>query len=172
MRDGSPSIPGLRGGGRLDPPARGQAGLCGDVRTLKVAYARKGYALVGRLGGDAASRYRRVREAGRCLGHVILSDRRVGETVADEIESARDSRLGPPSPGIFQRGGPPSAFDRVLASPPRHSRRSVRLREGLRQDGCAPRQPISWLWTSRSLWERFEPSRPELYESLTCLFSK
>lgn len=82
---------------------------------LKVSYARKGYGIVvasegTELGGD---------EAGAELdafGHVKLGDRNVGETLAKEIEKRTGFETRSAVTGHIQRGGAPSAFDRVLAS--------------------------------------------------------
>jgi 6-phosphofructokinase 1 len=50
------------------------------------------------------------------FGHVILSERGVGEYVAKEIEKRTSIETRYAVLGHIQRGGPPSVFDRVLAS--------------------------------------------------------
>jgi len=138
---------------------------------LKVAYARKGYGIVvaseGTLLPDIAESEKQV----DAFGHVILSDRRVGETVADEIEKRTGFETRSAVTGHIQRGGPPSAFDRVLAS-----------RLGIRAAQCVYEKDFGKMVALRGTdivavdialavgTLRTVPT--ELYESLTCLFSK
>jgi 6-phosphofructokinase 1 len=77
---------------------------------LEVAYARKGYAIV------VASEGTILPELDESFGHVILGERRVGETIAHEIEKRTHFETRAAVTGHIQRGGAPSAFDRVLAS--------------------------------------------------------
>lgn len=82
---------------------------------LKVSYARKGYGIVvasegTELGGDESTAELDA------FGHVKLGDRNVGETLASEIEKRTGFETRSAVTGHIQRGGAPSAFDRVLAS--------------------------------------------------------
>lgn len=83
---------------------------------LKVVYARKGYALVVASEGTELPHAVEAEQELDAFGHVLLGERRVGETVADEIEKRTGFETRSAVTGHIQRGGPPSAFDRVLAS--------------------------------------------------------
>ena len=83
---------------------------------LKAAYARKGYALVVASEGTELPRAIDAPQELDAFGHVLLGERRVGETVADEIEKRTGYETRSAVTGHIQRGGAPSAFDRVLAS--------------------------------------------------------
>ena len=83
---------------------------------LKVAYARKGYGIVVASEGAELPNLDESAAKLDAFGHVILSDRNVGETVASEIEKRTGFETRSAVTGHIQRGGPPSAFDRVLAS--------------------------------------------------------
>ena len=83
---------------------------------IKVAYARKGYALVVASEGTELPHSLETEQQLDAFGHVLLGERRVGETVADEIEKRTGFETRSAVTGHIQRGGPPSAFDRVLAS--------------------------------------------------------
>ncbi len=48
------------------------------------------------------------------FGHVILAKRAVGQTLAEQLEAATGFETRAVQLGHLQRGGPPSAFDRVL----------------------------------------------------------
>ncbi|HZO88270.1 MAG TPA: ATP-dependent 6-phosphofructokinase [Chthonomonadaceae bacterium] len=50
------------------------------------------------------------------FGHVILGERNVGEYIAQEIEKRTEIETRSAVIGHIQRGGSPTAFDRVLAS--------------------------------------------------------
>lgn len=50
------------------------------------------------------------------FGHVILRERGVGEYLAKEIEGGTGSETRSATLGHIQRGGPPTVFDRVLAT--------------------------------------------------------
>jgi len=50
------------------------------------------------------------------FGHVILKERRVGEFLASEIERQTGLETRSVTLGHVQRGGPPTVFDRVLAT--------------------------------------------------------
>ena len=138
---------------------------------LRVAYARKGYAIVvaseGTLLPDITDSEKQV----DAFGHVLLGDRRVGETVADEIEKRTGFETRSAVTGHIQRGGPPSAFDRVLAS-----------RLGIRAAQCVHENDFGKMVALRGTEVvavdiaravgtlRTVPR--ELYDSLTCLFDK
>ena len=83
---------------------------------LKEAYARKRYGIVVASEGvelpDVADDEKKL----DAFGHVILGDRNVGEYIAKEIEKRTGIETRSAATGHIQRGGPPSAFDRVLAS--------------------------------------------------------
>ena len=83
---------------------------------LKVAYARKGYGIVVASEGAELPNLDESAAKLDAFGHVILSDRNVGETVASEIEKRTGFETRSAVTGHIQRGGAPSAFDRVLAS--------------------------------------------------------
>ena len=83
---------------------------------LKVAYARKGYAIVVASEGTELPEANVSEKQTDAFGHVLLGDRRVGETVAAEIEQRTGFETRSAVTGHIQRGGSPSAFDRVLAS--------------------------------------------------------
>ena len=83
---------------------------------LKVAYARKGYGIVVASEGAELPNLDESAAKLDAFGHVILSDRNVGETVAAEIEKRTGFETRSAVTGHIQRGGAPSAFDRVLAS--------------------------------------------------------
>jgi ATP-dependent phosphofructokinase / diphosphate-dependent phosphofructokinase len=83
---------------------------------LKEAYARKRYGIVVASEGvelpDVADDEKKLDS----FGHVILGDRNVGEWVAKAIETQTGIETRSAVTGHIQRGGKPSAFDRVLAS--------------------------------------------------------
>lgn len=84
---------------------------------IKKAYARKGYALVVASEGvelpqEASEKETKV----DAFGHVILGERNVGEWVAKEIEKRTGLETRFAVTGHIQRGGAPTAFDRVLAT--------------------------------------------------------
>jgi 6-phosphofructokinase 1 len=83
---------------------------------LKVAYARKGYGIVVASEGVELPNLDESEAKLDAFGHVILSDRAVGEFVAAEIERRTGIETRSAVTGHIQRGGPPTAFDRVLAS--------------------------------------------------------
>ncbi len=83
---------------------------------LKVSYARKGYGIVVASEGAELPNLDESEAKLDAFGHVILSNRNVGETVASEIEKRTGFETRSAVTGHIQRGGAPSAFDRVLAS--------------------------------------------------------
>jgi 6-phosphofructokinase 1 len=87
--------------------------MCGH---LKVAYARKGYAIVVASEGVELPDMDESDAHEDAFGHVVLSNRNVGEVIAHEIERRTGFETRAAVTGHIQRGGPPSAFDRVLAS--------------------------------------------------------
>ncbi len=90
-----------------------EAGL---VRRVRAAVARRGYALVvvsegvdlGAPKGGAAGRDE--------FGHELLGQRDVGSRLARRIETLTGVETRSASIGHIQRGGPPTLFDRVLAT--------------------------------------------------------
>ena len=87
--------------------------LCAQV---KRAHARKGYAIVVASEGTELPQLDELEAKLDAFGHVILSDRNVGEWVAKEIEKRTGLETRSAVTGHIQRGGAPTAFDRVLAS--------------------------------------------------------
>jgi len=83
---------------------------------LKVSYARKGYGIVVASEGVELPHLDESEAKLDAFGHVILGDRAVGEFIAKEIETRTGIETRSAVTGHIQRGGPPSAFDRVLAS--------------------------------------------------------
>jgi 6-phosphofructokinase 1 len=83
---------------------------------LKVAYARKGYGIVVASEGVELPNRDESEAKLDAFGHVILGDRNVGEWVAEEIEKRTGIETRSAVTGHIQRGGSPTAFDRVLAS--------------------------------------------------------
>jgi 6-phosphofructokinase 1 len=87
--------------------------LCTQVQR---AYARKKYAIVVASEGVELPDIPDSEKKVDAFGHVILADRNVGETIAKEIEKRTGIETRAAVTGHIQRGGPPSAFDRVLAT--------------------------------------------------------
>jgi len=87
--------------------------LCAQV---KRAHDRKGYAIVVASEGVELPDLDESEKKVDAFGHVILSDRNVGEYLAKEIERRTGLETRSAVTGHIQRGGAPSAFDRVLAS--------------------------------------------------------
>jgi 6-phosphofructokinase 1 len=87
--------------------------LCAQV---KRAFDRKGYAIVVASEGAELPDLDESEAKLDAFGHVILGDRNVGEWVAKEIEKRTGLETRAATTGHIQRGGAPTAFDRVLAS--------------------------------------------------------
>ncbi|MCS6777781.1 MAG: ATP-dependent 6-phosphofructokinase [Chloroherpetonaceae bacterium] len=83
---------------------------------LKTAYARKKYGIVVASEGVELPHIDESTAERDAFGHVILGDRNVGEYIADEIEKRTGIETRAAVTGHIQRGGRPSAFDRVLAT--------------------------------------------------------
>jgi phosphofructokinase-like protein len=83
---------------------------------LKQAYARKEYGIVVASEGTELPNLNESEAKLDAFGHVILGDRNVGELIAREIENRTGIETRAAVTGHIQRGGAPSAFDRVLAS--------------------------------------------------------
>ena len=84
---------------------------------LKAVRARgKNYSLVVASEGVELPQLEGEKQALDAFGHVTLSERNVGEYVAQEIEKRTGLETRSAAIGHIQRGGPPTAFDRVLAS--------------------------------------------------------
>jgi ATP-dependent phosphofructokinase / diphosphate-dependent phosphofructokinase len=83
---------------------------------LKESYARKRYGIVVASEGVELPGLDESEAELDAFGHVILSDRNVGETIAEEIEKRTGIETRAAVTGHIQRGGPPSPFDRVLAT--------------------------------------------------------
>lgn len=138
---------------------------------LKVAYARKGYAIVVASEGTDLPGQDEAEKQTDAFGHVILGERRVGETIAGEIEKRTGIETRAAVTGHIQRGGPPSAFDRVLAS-----------RLGIRAAQCVYEKDFGKMVAIRGteivavdIEKAVGTLRTvpiELYETLTTLFNK
>jgi len=87
--------------------------VCAQV---KRAHDRKGYAIVVASEGVELPGLDESEKKLDSFGHVILSDRNVGEFIATEIEKRTGLETRFAVTGHIQRGGSPSAFDRVLAT--------------------------------------------------------
>lgn len=83
---------------------------------LKVAYARKGYCIVVTSEGAELPDQSDANAPLDAFGHVMLGERNVGDLISKEIEKRTGFETRAAATGHIQRGGPPSAFDRVLAS--------------------------------------------------------
>jgi len=83
---------------------------------LQTAYARKKYGVVVASEGVELPDLDESEAKLDSFGHVILGDRNVGEFVAKEIEKRTGIETRAAVTGHIQRGGAPSAFDRVLAT--------------------------------------------------------
>ena len=87
--------------------------LCTQIQK---AYGRKGYSLVVASEGVELPHIDESEAKLDAFGHVILGNRNVGEYIAEQIEKRTGIETRSAVTGHIQRGGPPSAFDRVLAS--------------------------------------------------------
>ncbi len=83
---------------------------------LKESYARKKYGIVVASEGVELPDTDESNAQLDAFGHVMLGERNVGDWVAKEIEKRTGIETRSASTGHIQRGGNPSAFDRVLAS--------------------------------------------------------
>jgi len=83
---------------------------------LQAAYTRKRYGIVVASEGVELPDLDESEKKLDAFGHVVLSDRNVGDFIAKEIEKRTGIETRSAVTGHIQRGGPPSAFDRVLAS--------------------------------------------------------
>ena len=83
---------------------------------VKRAVALRGFALV--VASEGVDLGPRKGSAGGKddFGHELLKERRVGEEIARRIETATGVESRSASIGHIQRGGPPTLFDRILAT--------------------------------------------------------
>ena len=86
------------------------------ISHLKSAYARKSYGIVVASEGTELPDVGDNEKKLDAFGHVILSDRNVGDYLAQEIEKRTGIETRSAVTGHIQRGGAPTPFDRVLAS--------------------------------------------------------
>lgn len=88
--------------------------LCAHLRAARARGKNYGLVVVseGAEIADAPQNESRL----DAFGHVVLGDRNVGESVAGEIERRTGFETRSAVLGHIQRGGAPSAFDRVLAT--------------------------------------------------------
>lgn len=87
--------------------------LCSEV---KRAHDRKGYALVVVSEGVELPIQNKNSQDLDAFGHVMLGEHNVGEYISREIENRTGFETRAATAGHIQRGGSPSAFDRVLAT--------------------------------------------------------
>lgn len=87
--------------------------LCAQV---KRAHDRKGYAIVVASEGVELPHVDESEAKLDAFGHVMLGDRAVGDYLAEEIEKRTGLETRSAVTGHIQRGGAPTAFDRVLAT--------------------------------------------------------
>ncbi len=138
---------------------------------LQTAYARKKYGIVVASEGVELPDVRDDEKKLDAFGHVILGDRNVGEWVAKEIETRTGIETRSAATGHIQRGGPPSAFDRVLAS-----------RLGIRAAQCVFEKDFGKMVAIRgtdivtvpidAAVGTLKTVPPDLYESIRPLFNK
>ncbi len=81
---------------------------------LKSAHARKGYALL--VASEALELAAEKNEKLDEFGHMTLKKRGVGERLAEILEAETGIEVRSTAIGHIQRGGPPTLFDRILAS--------------------------------------------------------
>lgn len=87
------------------------------ARHLKGVFERgRRYALVVVSEGIALPREVEQERAVDAFGHIVLKERNVGQTVAEEIHARTGLETRHAVIGHIQRGGPPTIFDRVLAT--------------------------------------------------------
>ncbi len=86
------------------------------ITHLKSAYGRKQYGIVVASEGTELPSIGDDEKKLDAFGHVILSDRNVGDYLATEIEKRTGIETRSAVTGHIQRGGAPTPFDRVLAS--------------------------------------------------------
>lgn len=84
------------------------------LSAVRAAHARKGFALV--VTSEAIELGREEGEKLDEFGHMILRERGVGEKIAKMVETATRIETRAAVIGHIQRGGPPTLFDRILAS--------------------------------------------------------
>ncbi len=84
------------------------------ISAVKAAHDRKSYALV--VTSEAIDMGHDESEKLDEFGHMILRERGVGEKIARIIEAATGLETRAAVIGHIQRGGPPTLFDRILAS--------------------------------------------------------
>lgn len=139
---------------------------------LKESYARKGYGIVvASEGTELPATGESEEQKPDAFGHVMLGERNVGETIAKEIEKRTGFETRAASLGHVQRGGPPSAFDRVLAS-----------RLGIRAAQCVYEKDFGKMVAVRGTEIIAVPIDkavgtlrtvpPELYQTVLTLFNK
>jgi ATP-dependent phosphofructokinase / diphosphate-dependent phosphofructokinase len=83
---------------------------------VRAAVARKGFALVVASEGIDLGPRKGATGTSDQFGHELLKDREVGPEVAKRIEAATGIESRSAVIGHIQRGGPPTLFDRILAT--------------------------------------------------------
>ncbi len=86
------------------------------LRRVRAAVARRGYALV--VASEGIDLTPRKGSAGKAdeFGHELLRERGVGAELAKRIEAGTGIESRSAQIGHIQRGGPPTLFDRILAT--------------------------------------------------------
>jgi ATP-dependent phosphofructokinase / diphosphate-dependent phosphofructokinase len=86
------------------------------LESVRSAVAARGYALVVVSEGIALGTAKGATGAGDDFGHELLRERGVGAALAKRIEAATGVESRHAQIGHIQRGGPPTLFDRLLAT--------------------------------------------------------
>ncbi len=86
------------------------------TRRLKAAHARKNYALVVASEAIDMDEGKAKEEKLDDFGHMVLKERAVGERLAGVIQKETGIETRAAVIGHIQRGGPPTLFDRILAT--------------------------------------------------------
>jgi 6-phosphofructokinase 1 len=84
---------------------------------LKATRARgKNYGIIVASEGAELPQFKEAEQQLDAFGHMLLGERRVGETIAKYVEEKTGFETRSAAMGHIQRGGAPTAFDRVLGS--------------------------------------------------------
>jgi len=84
---------------------------------IKAVRARgKNYAIIVASEGAELPQFKEAEQQLDAFGHMLLGERRVGETIAKYVEEKTGFETRSAVMGHIQRGGPPTAFDRVLGT--------------------------------------------------------
>ena len=86
------------------------------LRSVRAAVGGRGYALVVVSEGIDLGSLRGSKGAKDDFGHELLKERGVGAVIAERIEQTVGIETRSAAIGHIQRGGPPTLFDRILAT--------------------------------------------------------